>query len=168
MNFDEFSEIDYFTNFKGSGMNSLNDLDSLNMMMKENIKNGNNLNYYLAHGNSGLELFTPYEAYVKGNLFKNLYQGYKNYKPARIKINNERDEMIVNIGQISFAAHELNLYLDNYPFDKEALSLFNKYNKMATDLIKNYERKYGPLTVSGEVGMNTPFRWENEKWPWEV
>lgn len=168
MNYNMFDEIDYFTNFKGNKMNSLNDLDNLNMMNQENLSNGNNLNYYLAHGDSGLSLFTPYEGYIKGNLFKNLYQGYKNYKPSKVRVSSEQDEMMLNVGQISFAAHEMNLYLDNYPNDKEALGLFNKYRKMASELIQNYERRYGPLTVSGEVDANTPFKWESEKWPWEI
>ena len=168
MNYSMFDEIDYFTNFKGNNMNSLNDGDSLNMMSGQNLSNGNNINYYLAHGDSGLELYQPYEGYIKGNLFKNLYQGYKNYKPSRIRVNGERDEMLLNVGQMSFAAHELNLYLDNYPNDKEALDMFNKYRKMSNDLIRNYERRFGPLTVSGEVNNNIPFRWESEKWPWEM
>ena len=166
MNYSMFDEIDYFTNFKGNNMKSLN--DNLDMMDNMNMSNGNNMNYYLAHGPSGLELFQPFEAYTKGNLFKNLYQGYKNFKPARIKVNGERDEEMLNIGQMAFSAHELNLYLDNYPNDKEALDMFNKYRKMANDLIRNYERRYGPLTVSGEINQNTPFKWESEKWPWEV
>ena len=89
MNYNMFDEIDYFTNFKGSNMNELNDDDNLNMMKNQNLSNGNNINYYLAQGSSGLELYQPYEGYTKGNLFKNLYQGYKNYKPSKIKINGE-------------------------------------------------------------------------------
>lgn len=168
MNFNDFDEIDYFTNFKGKMNNYLNDDNSLNMMENQNIINGNNINYFLAHGSSGLELFKPLEGYTKGNLFENLYQGYKNYKPARIKVNNEKEEELLNIGQMAFSKHELNLYLDNYPNNKEALDMFNKYRKMTNDLIKNYERRYGPITVSGEVNSNIPFRWESEKWPWEM
>lgn len=168
MNFNDLEEIDYFTNFKGKSMNYLSDLDSLNMMSDTNLKNGNNINYYLAHGTSGLELYKPLEGYLKGNLFENLYQGYKNYKPAKIRVNKEQEESMLNVGQMAFASHELNLYLDNYPNNREALELFNKYRKMSNDLIKDYERRYGPLTVSGEGNMNIPFRWESEKWPWEV
>ena len=168
MNFNMFDDIDYFTNFKGNNKNSLSDDDSINMMQDENLKNGNNANYYLAHGSSGLELFPPYEGYIKGNLFKNLYQGYKNYQPRRINVTNEKEEEMLNIGQMAFASHEMNLYLDNYPNSKEAFSLFTKYRKMTNDLIKNYERRYGPITVSGEVSNNIPFNWESEKWPWEM
>lgn len=166
MNYSMFDEIDYFTNFKGNDMNSLN--DNIDMVKNLNMKNDNNLNYYLKTGSSGLDLFAPFEGYTKGNLFKNLYQGYKNYKPEKVRINSDHDEMLLNIGQMTFAAHELNLYLDNYPNDKEALTLFSRYRKMSNDLIRNYERRYGPLTISGEVNDNIPFRWESEKWPWEM
>ena len=143
------------------------------------------IDFYKACQKEGIKPIIGCEVYVaprtrfdkengKNNKYNHLIllaknnQGYKNLKPVRIKVNNERDEELLNVNQISFASHELNLYLDNYPNDKEALNLFTKYRKMANDLIQNYERRYGPLTVSGEVNSNTPFRWESEKWPWEV
>jgi len=167
MNYNIFDEIDYFTNFKGN--NNMNDDD--NNFTKSNDKqmmNGNNLNYFLEYGNQGLDLYPPYDGYIRGNLFKNLYQAYKNFKPARVRVSGERDEMMLNIGQMAFASHELNLYLDNYPNDREALNLFTRYRKMTNELIKDYERRYGPLTVSGDWNSNIPFKWESDKWPWEM
>ena len=124
-------------------------------------------NNFSGESNNSLDLFSPYEGYIKGNLFKNLYQEYKNYRPSRLNVNSEKMEMLVNIGQMGFASHELNLYLDNYPNDRKALELFNKYSDMTNKLIKEYENKYGPLTVGG-INEDVPFNWENEKWPWEV
>ena len=124
-------------------------------------------NNFSEESNNSLDLFSPYEGYIKGNLFKNLYQEYKNYKPSRLNVNSEKMEMLVNIGQMGFASHELNLYLDNYPNNRKALELFNKYSNMTNKLIKEYENKYGPLTVGG-TREDVPFKWENEKWPWEV
>ena len=124
-------------------------------------------NNFSEESNNSLDLFSPYEGYIKGNLFKNLYQEYKNYRPSRLNVNSEKMEMLVNIGQMGFASHELNLYLDNYPNNRKALELFNKYSNMTNKLIKEYENKYGPLTVGG-INEYVPFNWENEKWPWEV
>ena len=124
-------------------------------------------NNFSEESNNSLDLFSPYEGYIKGNLFKNLYQEYKNYRPSRLNVNSEKMEMLVNIGQMGFASHELNLYLDNYPNNRKALELFNKYSNMTNKLIKEYENKYGPLTVGG-IDEDVPFKWENEKWPWEV
>ncbi|MGN1352752.1 MAG: spore coat protein CotJB [Bacilli bacterium] len=124
-------------------------------------------NNFSEESNNSLDLFSPYEGYIKGNLFKNLYQEYKNYRPSRLNVNSEKMEMLVNIGQMGFASHELNLYLDNYPNNRKALELFNKYSNMTNKLIKEYENKYGPLTVGG-INEDVPFNLENEKWPWEV
>ena len=74
----------------------------------------NNLNTLEYIENNNLDLYTPYEGYIRGNLFKNMYDQYKNFQPGKIKINSEQEEMLLNIGQMAFAAHELNLLLDNY------------------------------------------------------
>ena len=65
-------------------------------------------------------------------------------------------------------AHEMNLYLDTHPTDREALNKFQEFSNKADELIKNYERKYGPLTVSGDVSNQTPFNWVTTKWPWAL
>lgn len=148
MNFDTFSEIDYFTNIQDNNTNEFN-----NMMNNSNVNSS---------------LFSPYEGYIKGNLFKKLYNGYKNYKPVNIPIKNERDEMLLNIGQLSFTRHELNLLLDNYPNNKEAIKLFNKYKNMEDEQVKTYEMTFGPLCITSSENTTTPFNWENDKWPWEV
>ena len=155
MNYDTFESIDYFTNLNDFDMNDFMDNMDNNMI-------NNNMN------NQNISLYNPYEAYIKGNLFKNLYNGYKNYKPATIKINNEQAELLLNVNQISFLRHELNLYLDNYPNNQNALDLFNRYRKMEDEAIKNYERRFGPLEVSSEINNTTPFAWEKTKWPWEM
>lgn len=157
MNYSMFDEIDYFTNFKGN-------------QKIPNFQNefNNNLNTLEYIENNNLDLYTPYEGYIRGNLFKNMYDQYKNFQPGKIKINSEQEEMLLNIGQIAFAAHELNLLLDNYPNNQEALDLFNKYQRMTDEVIKNYERRYGPLNVSSMDMKTIPFKWENDKWPWEM
>ncbi len=169
MNYSMFNEIDYFTNFKEkkSFKNSddcKNNYEYKNNLNIDNQDLENDLNQEVTVLNN---LESPYEGYLRGNLFKNLYDEYKNYKPRKIMIRSEREEMLLNIGQIGFAAHDLNLYLDNYPNDKGVLDLFHKYNAMALKLRNEYERKYGPLSVSGS-DEKIPFSWENEKWPWEV
>ena len=145
MNYNMLDEIDYFANIT----NNDNNMNNMNNM---NINN---------------DLYSPYEGYVKGNLFRNLYNQYKNYRPYKIPVNNERDEMLLNIGQLSFARHELNLFLDNYPNNREALNLFNRYLEMENNEREKYERKYGPLEVNYK-DTNIPFSWENNKWPWEM
>ncbi len=156
MNYNMFSEIDYFTNFKGKNEQGLIDNSPIGL---------NNYNENV--NNNKLKLYNPYEGYLRGNLFKNLYNGYKNYQPAKLSIKNEQEEALLNIGEISFAAHDLRLYLDNFPNDKEALGLFNKYNKMEAELIKNYERRYGPISIMSNDMKLVPFKWEQDMWPWD-
>ena len=122
-------------------------------------------NYMNINNNSKVNLFNPYEGYLKGNAFKNEYIPYKNYSALKLRINNEKDEMIVNIGQYSFIMHDLNLYLDVYPNDREALNKFIEYRDKTNELIAKYERKYGPLAVKGDISNNIPFNWI-ASWPW--
>ena len=120
------------------------------------------INNYMMGNN--LNLFNPYEGYLKGNSFKNEYVPFKDYKVAKIDINNEREELLINIGENSFVMHDLNLYLDVYPDDLRALEKFNEYRDKTNDLITKYERKYGPLMVRSSDNNNV-FNWVS-KWPW--
>ena len=131
----------------------------------------NNYKYYDTFNNqynqNSNELYGAYEGYLKGNMFKNLYEQYKNYQPAILKPNNEKEQDLFNLNQMCFAMHDLNLYLDVYPNDEKVLNMLTKYKNMANELANNYEQKYGPITVNGS--SNTiPFNWESTKFPWEV
>ena len=126
-----------------------------------------NDNYYYPFNNQRLDVYGPYEGYVKGNLFKNLYEEYKNYKPITINFKNEKEEELFNLNQICFAMHELNLYLDIHPNDEFALNKYTEYQDIANNLQKNYEKKYGPLNVNS-INNTIPFSWINTSFPWEV
>lgn len=129
------------------------------------------LNNYLRNttpsiGNRQPALYTPEEGYNKGNLFTNLYNSYKNYKPVELVPRNEQEALFLELSQNDFAAHELNLYLDLFPGDVTMLTLFNDYRKKANELTREYENKYGPLTVSSD-NLSSTFLWEKQSWPWE-
>ncbi len=133
-------------------------MDMMNSLLPN--KNNNQMN-------TTPSLFTPTVAYDNGNLFVNLYDPYKNYQPVNLKANNEREKLLLELSRIQFAAHELNLYLDNYPNDTSMIALFNDYRERGNELMKNYEAKYGPLTITSNNLNATPFAWEKESWPWE-
>lgn len=113
-------------------------------------------------------LFTPEVAYNNGNLFSNLYSEYKNYRPAQLSANTEKEKLLLDIGRLSFAAHDLNLYLDLNPNDESMLTLFNDYRKQADSMINEYESKFGPCNISSNSLETGPFKWINSPWPWEV
>ena len=112
------------------------------------------------------DLTNKEEGFRRGNIFKNLYWPYKkqtyNFVPK-----NDRQRLLLQIMENSFYAHELNLYLDNFPNDREKLNLYNQYNKKANGLIMEYNNKYEPLTFSGNVFKDIPWAWEDSPWPWE-
>ena len=122
----------------------------------------NLLNGYMPYTNS-LNLFNPYEGFLKGNAFKDQYIPYKDYKVAKINFNSEKEELLFNISEYTFMMHEMNLYLDVNPNNKEALNKFNEYRIKTDELIMKYERKYGPLMINSD--NNKSFNWIN-KWPW--
>ena len=123
----------------------------------------NLLNGYMPYTNS-LDLFNPYEGFLKGNAFKNQYIPYKDYKVAKINFNSEKEELLFNISEYTFMMHEMNLYLDVNPNNREALNKFNEYRNKTNELIMQYERKYGPLMVLNSDDDKS-FNWIN-KWPW--
>ena len=111
-----------------------------------------------------LDLFNPYEGFLAGNAFRKEFVPYKDYKVYKTKINSEQDEMLFNISEYAFMMHDLNLYLDVFPDDSDALNIFNEYRNKTNELITKYERKYGPLCVKSSDD-NKRFNWVN-KWPW--
>ncbi len=156
-------------------MNNYNYFDTFNEtfldvpMQGYNPSNNSNFNQNSNMNNSQINsLFGPYEGYTKGNMFRNLYEQYKNYQPAILTPRNEKEEALLNLNQMQFAMHDLNLYLDVYPNDmtmmRQFVSFRNTYNKLLSD----YENKYGAIEVNSPTLNNTPFGWEEQTWPWEM
>ena len=124
------------------------------------IRNMNNMN-------NGTQLVNPTEGYNRGNMFANLYDQYKNYRPETLEGRTEQDKLFLELSRTHFAAHELNLYLDLNPNDTSMIKLFNDYREKCEQLTKEYERKYGPLSLKSDTLNETPFMWEKSPWPWE-
>lgn len=168
MNYNYYDNLNTFNGL--SGVDNLLDENFLNQPLNNNFNSNVNFNNNIGFNNmqNNLNLYESLEGYARGNMFKNLYTPYKNYRPQRVKINSEQEELLAGIGEYSFAAHEMNLYLDVNPNNQNALNLFNKYRNQANELMQKYERKYGPLTISGDGLNKLPFAWEATSWPWEV
>jgi len=113
------------------------------------------------------QLFTPYEGFIRGNMFKNLYDPYRIDRPFQIQPMNEQAEMLTNLDSLGFAMIDLNLYLDVFPDDKNALNEYNQYRKQKEQLLKQYESKYGPIVLSSDALNVCPWAWDNKPWPWE-
>ncbi len=112
-------------------------------------------------------LENPKDGFEKGNMFSNLYNSYKSYQPTNLKPKTEQEKLLYNLLAISFSTHELNLYLDLHPEDQSMVTLFNDYKNKKEKLTKEYEEKYGPLTVCTMNQNAENFNWTNSPWPWE-
>ena len=100
-------------------------------------------------------------------MFSNIYEQYKNYQPAKLAPKNEQEKLLCDLQALCFAAHELNLYLDIHPEDQSMLTLFQDYGKKVNEVTKEYEQKYGPLTVGSKENNTSTFKWSESPWPWE-
>lgn len=112
-------------------------------------------------------LFDPYNGFIRGNLFKKLYDPYKLKVPYDIKPMNEQAELLTKINALGFSMIDLNLYLDIYSNDRNAINLFNQYRKEKENLMKEYESKFGPITLNSDSLNSYPWSWDDMPWPWD-
>lgn len=113
------------------------------------------------------KILEPYNGFIRGNMFSELYNGYKLNKPLEVTPLNEQADMLTYIDSLCFALIDLNLYLDLYPNDTKVIELFNNYRMEKDEITKEYESKYGPLTLNSSSLNRTPWAWDNMPWPWE-
>lgn len=73
---------------------------------------------------------------------------------------------LTELQALCFVVHELGLYLDTHPDDKEAFALFQKYAAMEQSARETYLEKHGPLTKA-ETAREDRYTWLDGKWPWE-
>lgn len=152
-NYPDFKNFSYMNSYMDNFINS-NDFINDNM-------------YNNAFDFNKEELYTPYDGLIRGNLFKDLYVPYKSKEPYEIKPMNEQAKMLTKIDALKFAMIDLNLYLDINSNDKKYINLFNKYREQQDALVKEYESKYGPLSLNSESLNMTPWAWNNMPWPWD-
>lgn len=148
------SDIPNYTGLSSLGMNY------------QNFDNNNFSNNFMTPSANN-ELLDPEEALEKGNMFKNLYVPYKNYKPINLKPKSEREKLLNQIRSYAFAMKELNLYLDVNPNNASYINLYNEYRKIKDNLCNQYEKIYGPLTLDSSSLDKNNWVWNNSPWPWE-
>ena len=126
-----------------------------------------NNNFNVFNKTNNVNLADPKEGYLRGNLFNNLYDPYKNYQYGNLKATNQREELLYNILMHKFALTELDLYLDTHPNDTQMINLYNKYLADEKRLCREFEKSYGPLTLDSENLGNNSWKWIKTPWPWE-
>ena len=113
------------------------------------------------------DLYDPYQGFIRGNMFPDLYNTYKIRKPYEVEPMNEQARILTYVDQLEFAAHDLNLYLDTHPNNREMIHLFNQYREEANRVIREYENKFGPLLLTNDALNREPWAWNQLPWPWE-
>ncbi len=76
--------------------------------------------------------------------------------------------LLKQIMELEFTLVELNLFLDTHPKCTQALEDFNRTNEKLRELIKVYEKNYGPLTAFSDASASDYWKWIEEPWPWEI
>lgn len=123
-------------------------------------------NELISTNKKNTSLYSLDEGFLKGNMFKNLYDPYKNYEVKKLIPKSEKELLEYNIYKLCFAINDLNLYLDINPQDKEMYDLFKKYIEEYKKDLHEYETKFQVINLDDDVlGKYT---WINNPWPWEV
>ena len=112
------------------------------------------------------ELFEPYHGFIRGTMFKDVFNQYGNI--YEVKPMNEQAKLLTYISICDFAMIDLGMYLDIYSDDEECIKIYNKFREDKKDFVKKYEDCYGPLCMDSHCLVDTPWKWINGPWPWEV
>ena len=79
---------------------------------------------------------------------------------------NNKEQMQKDIGVVSFTVTDLALYLDTHPQDRSAMEYFNHYNRIRTQMEREFSRQFYPLTMQ-YADSNQDWRWGAAPLPWE-
>lgn len=105
--------------------------------------------------------YEPRKAIVRGTLFPGLdlpFMGMVNKTDLPVT-------PLTELQCLGFVIQELALYLDTHRDDKEALELYQQYQKLYQEGSKKYEQMCGPLNHLSQT--QGEYKWLNDPWPWE-
>ena len=106
------------------------------------------------------------EGFLRGNMFESEYKPYKNYTCKKIIPRTKREELLLEIMELSFAINDLNLYLELHPKDSKMLKKFNDLVEKSCKCEMEYVKNYGALEVIDNTS-DEKFEWIKNPWPWD-
>ena len=74
----------------------------------------------------------------------------------------KKDKLLRRLSAMQFAMWEMREFLDTHPNCPDAKALYNAYKEKYDTLAKEYEARFGPLTLRSEerrVGKECRSRW---------
>lgn len=116
--------------------------------------------------NKQIELYEPYQGFIRGNMFPELFDQYG--RIYDIKPMNEQAELLTYIDIFDFALIDIGLYLDIHPDNPKMIELYNSFLQEKNSILKKYEENYGALTLGSNALNTMPWNWDNNPWPWEA
>lgn len=76
-----------------------------------------------------------------------------------------KQALLNQIGEASFAMDDVLLFLDTHPDNAAAMEYYRNVVAIRKQAMEAYESQYGPLLVDSVTGCS--WDWVTEKWPWE-
>ena len=70
-----------------------------------------------------------------------------------------------NLQTLALMLQELALYLDTHKDDRQALQMYQSYQKMYHECMMRYSEKCGPM--NHRTPSEGEYRWLDDPWPWE-
>ena len=81
---------------------------------------------------------------------------------------NEKQMMQKRINALAFAIHELVLFLDTHPNNRQAMELLREFRRRKQNAIAEYEAKFGKyVETTADVEPTDYWSWIDSPWPWE-
>lgn len=110
------------------------------------------------------KLYSLYDGYIRGNMFVDLFDSYKDYKIYNVIPNDKEEECKFELMMLYFAINDLNLYLVMHPDNKDVFDKYNYYSNLYKTKEKEYESLYGSLNLEDTKDkytyLSTPLPWE--------
>ena len=117
---------------------------------------------YVPRQQSSSPRYEPDKALYRGTLFPGLDLPLKN-----IVNTGTADVPAAELMALDFAAHDLSLYLDTHPDDKEAFQIYRELLELAKVGKKRYEERYGAVCKSDLIRADS-YTWLRDPWPWDA
>ena len=81
---------------------------------------------------------------------------------------NEKNTMLKKIHALDFAIHELVLFLDTHPQNRQAMQMLHEFRHRRKEAIAAYEARFGKYVVTTcDVEPTDCWKWLDSPWPWE-
>lgn len=105
------------------------------------------------------------DGYIYGNMFKDEYKPYKDYKVYRLNPSTEEEALKLKIMEEQFIVTDLGLYLDLHKNDNDVYEYFKKHERLLNLYIDEYQNKYQSICLNA---IKDKYDWTYSPWPWEM